>query len=106
VGLQRWFVKNKGKEKRHIEKPLSTPEHRQARVLFAQRLLTMIQQGLPIAFLNEKWFYLFTCQKLLKHMPQAPFEAEGIGCLRPRKVISRCHPIKTMFMGITAAPLH
>jgi hypothetical protein len=33
--LRRWFVKNKGKEKSHVEKPLLTPEHKQARVLFA-----------------------------------------------------------------------
>ena len=103
--LRRWFVKNKGKEKRHVEKPLLTPEHKQARVLFARRLLTMIQQGLPILFLDEKWMYLFSRRKQLKHLPRAPFEEEGIDNLRPRKVISRRHPVKTMFMGIVTAPL-
>jgi hypothetical protein len=65
----------------------------------------MIQQGLPILFLDEKWMYLFSHRKQLKHLPRAPFEEEGIDNLRPRKVISRCHPVKTMFMGIVTAPL-
>ena len=35
----------------------------------------------------------------MKDLPRADFETEGIDRIKAKKVISRRHPIKTMFMG-------
>jgi hypothetical protein len=37
-------------------------------------------------------------------IPRAVFEAEGVDRVRSRRVISRQHPIKTMFMGVITQP--
>ncbi len=55
--LLRWFKKNKGKEGRHVEKPLLKMEHKQARIQFAELLCTLIERGEIIIFEDEKWFY-------------------------------------------------
>ncbi len=36
----------------------------------------------------------------MKHLPRADFEEEGADRIQVRRVISRSHPIKTMFMGV------
>jgi hypothetical protein len=40
----------------------------------------------------------------MKHLPRADFEEEGADRIQVRKVISRSHPIKTMFMGVVFKP--
>ncbi len=57
--LYRWFKKNRGKEKRMKERPLLTEEHKRARLELAERLLTLIEEGAFICYLDEKLFYLF-----------------------------------------------
>jgi len=75
--LLRWFKKNKGKEKRAVFRPLLTEEHKANRIQH---------------------------QKKTKHLPQAEFKAEATDRIRVRRVISRSHPVKTMFMGVINQP--
>jgi len=42
--------------------------------------------------------------KKSKHLPQAEFEAEEADRIRVGRVISRSHPVKTMFMGVITQP--
>ncbi len=103
--LYRWFKKNKGKEKRVKEKPLLTEEHKIRRLQHSERMLILRDQGAIVCYLDEKWFYIFSCRKKSKHLPRADFEGEGADRLRIRRVISRSHPIKTMFMGVLTSPI-
>jgi hypothetical protein len=102
--LYRWFKKNKGKEKRVKEKPLLTEEHKASRLEHANRIRTLHEQGAIICYLDEKWFYHFSRRKKSKHLPRAEFEEEGADRMRVRRVISRRHPVKTMFMGVITQP--
>jgi len=47
---------------------------------------------------------LYSRRKLLKFLLRAMFEADGVERLQIRKVISRRHPIKVMFMGVVTMP--
>jgi hypothetical protein len=80
--LYRWFRKNKGKERKTVERPLLMEEQRQARLQHAQLIQTLTQQGRIIIYLDEKWFYCFLRRKKQKHLPRAPFEPEGADRMR------------------------
>jgi hypothetical protein len=41
----------------------------------------------------------------MKFLPRAEFEPEGAERIRVRRVISRRHPVKTMFMGVITEPI-
>jgi hypothetical protein len=38
-------------------------------------------------------------------MPRAAFEEKGVDWVKAKKVISRCHPVKTMFMAAITKPV-
>ena len=86
------------------EKPLLTEEHKASRLEHANIIRTLHEQGAIICYLDEKWFYLFSHRKKSKHLPRAEFEEEGADRMRVRRVISRRHPVKTMFMGVITQP--
>ncbi len=102
--LYRWFHKNKGKERKTVERPLLMEEHKQARLHHVQLIQTLTQQGRTIIYLDEKWFYCFLRRKKQKHLPRAPFDPEGADRMRIRRIISRRYPVKTMFMGVITTP--
>jgi len=102
--LSRWFKTQGGREKKNCEKPYLSAQQKVARVEFANVVLTMIAEGKIICYLDEKWMYLNSRRKLLKFLPRAMFEADGVERLQIRKVISRRHPIKVMFMGVVTMP--
>jgi hypothetical protein len=54
--LYRWFKKNKGKERRHCEKPLLMVDPKQRRVAYANEQLTMIARNEVDIYLDEKTF--------------------------------------------------
>jgi hypothetical protein len=62
-------------------------------------------EGAIICYLDEKWFYLFSRRRHAKHLPRAEFEEEGVDRIRVRHVISRAHPVKTMYMGVLTEPV-
>ncbi len=102
--LYRWFKKNKGKERRHCEKPLLTVDHKQRRVAYANEQLTGIGRNEVDIYLDEKNFYPWSRRKSLKHMPRAAFEEEGVDWVKAKKAISICCPVKTMFMAAITKP--
>ena len=59
-----------------------------------------------VCFLDEKWFYTIGRQRRLKHLPRGPHEPEGVDRVKLPRALSRRFPIKVMFMGIVAKPLH
>ena len=75
-----------------------------ARVRYSTRVLELIAQQKKIIYLDEKWFYTTSRRKKLKYLRRQPHEAIGTGNLRRRKVISRKHSLKTMFIGVIAEP--
>ena len=48
---------------------------------------------IPVAWLDEKWFYTTNRRRQLKHLPKAPWEEEGIDRL-----------VKVMYLGVVARP--
>jgi hypothetical protein len=62
----------------------------------------MQREGRHICYLDEKWFYTTTRRKKLKYVPRQPYEAIGADYVRRRKVVSRRHSLKTMFIGVVA----
>ena len=57
-----------------------------------------------IAMLDEKWFYVTSRRKTIKRLPLQPGEEEGDDLIPQPKMRSRCHPIKSMFMGVVGRP--
>ncbi len=102
--LLRWFKKNKEVERRTVQRPLLTQERKQARLEHVRQMQDLHCERRHIFYLDEKWFYLFSKRKKSKYLPRAVFEAEGVGRVRSRRVISRQHPIKTMIMGVITQP--
>jgi hypothetical protein len=40
-----------------------------------------------------------------KYLPRAAFKEEEVDRVRVRRVVSRSHPVKTMFMGVLTNPI-
>jgi hypothetical protein len=102
--LKRWFKKMKGKELKISSKPYLTEEHKASRLRYCERIQQLIQESKIITYLDEKWFYTDSRRKKMKYLPRQPFEAEGSDRLHARKVISRRHGLKTMFIGVVGNP--
>ena len=102
--LLRWFHKKGGKEKSCIEKPYLSNQQKVARLEWSQEMLTLLESNAVICYLDEKWFYTSSRRRSLKYLPKANFEAEGADKLKVRKVISRRHSLKTMFITVVSAP--
>jgi hypothetical protein len=64
--LLRWFKKNKGIEKRTVQRPILTNEQKIARLQHAELIQNLDQQGKTICYLDEKWFYCFSRRKKQK----------------------------------------
>ncbi len=61
--LLRWFKKNKGIEKRMVQRPILMNEHKIARLQHAELIQNLHHQGKTICYLDEKWFYCFSRRK-------------------------------------------
>jgi hypothetical protein len=100
--LKQWFSDMKGKQLSPNKKPYLTPEHLAVRVAYANRMLQIQREGRHICYLDEKWFYMTSQRKKLKYLPWQPYEVVGADYVRRRKVISRRHILKAMFIGVVA----
>ena len=88
-----------------IEKPLDTLTHIQARIEWVRKYYDLLtDDDSPVAFLDEKWFYTTNRRNKLKHLPLQPGEAPGSDKLYRSKMRCRCHPVKSMFLGVVARP--
>ena len=102
--LALWFQEQGGKEISSTEKPLLTDEHKTKRVSWAREHFKLFSDTtVPIAFLDEKWFYTTNRRKNLKVLPQAASENLVEPYKRPR-IRSRRYPVKVMYLGVVAAP--
>ena len=102
-----FFYRNGGKLKRQQTKPRLTEEHIKNRLIFANKWNDLLQDSTDLyyCFLDEKWFYTTSCRKKEKHLPRASFETVSDAHVEPKKVRSRRHPCKIMYMGIVAPPI-
>ena len=109
----RFFQENKGIIKRPTTKPRLTKKHKVSRVVFSKknkrRLNRKKMKGAKhvkfhYCFIDEKWFYIFTNRKKRKYLPAATFENLSDVIAPARKIRSRRHVTKVMFMGIIAPP--
>jgi hypothetical protein len=64
----------------------------------------MTDPTIPVAWLDEKWFYTTNRRRQLKHLPKAPWEEEGVDRLVRPRIVSRRHPVKVMYLGVVARP--
>jgi hypothetical protein len=102
--LAQWFRRLGGKERSgRLEKPVLTQEHMEKRVEWAQTMQTNMADKV-IVHLDEKWFYCNTRRKKYKDLGLQHGEEAGADELPIRRVVSRQHPTKVMFMGIIAKP--
>ena len=89
-----WFFQQGGQEKSPLAKPLLTNEHKELRVAWARKWFqTMCDPNLPVAFLDEKWFYTTNRRRRLKVLPKGGHENEIPEYQRP-KIRSRRYPVK------------
>ena len=103
--LSKWFDDNGGKLKAPVEKPLLTPKHMQQRVDWVHKYKYILSDDTkPVAFLDEKWFYTSSRRRRRKILPRGPNEPEGADIVPIKKVRSRRHPVKAMFLGVVARP--
>ena len=101
----RWFKKQGGKENSsYLEKPFLTGDRKQDRMQWALRMQRLLLNNSIVVHLDEKWFYTTSRRRTYKHLPRAKFEQAGIDRIRVRKVISRRHPAKCMFMAAITKP--
>jgi hypothetical protein len=92
----------KGEQLSPNKKPCLTPEHLEMRIAYAIQMLQMQREGRYICYLDEKWFYTTARRKKLKYVPRQPYKVVGADCVRRRKVVSRRHSLKTLFIGVVA----
>ena len=102
----RWFKKQGGKEKSsYLEKPYLSDERKQDRIEWAMTKEGLLSRNIIVVHLDEKWFYTTSRRRTYKYLPQADFENYGVDAVHVRKVISRCHPAKCMFIGAVTKPI-
>jgi hypothetical protein len=108
--VRRWFKANHGKARKRSYRPILTPERKIERKKWAAYWLDKIQdaratgQPLYIAFLDEKWFYIYSRRKKAKILPPGPGEMEEDAFLPTIRVASRRHAEKVMLLGVIAKP--
>ena len=99
-----WFKNNGGVEKSPIEKPLLTKEHKEKRVLWARKWFKKLTDPeIPVAYLDEKWFYTTNRRRVMKKLPKGEDEIKIPEYQKP-KIRSQRYPVKVMYMGVVAAP--
>jgi hypothetical protein len=108
--VHRWFKKNNGKTKKQSYWPILSPERKEKRKEWATFWLDKIQHardsGVPlyIAFLDEKWFYIYSRRKRAKILPPGLGETEEDSFLPTIRVASRQHAEKVMLLGMISKP--
>ena len=103
--LSCWFTQQGGKQKSPKEKPLDTPELMRKRMIWAQKHFKLLTDpNIPVASLDEKWFYTTNRRRKIKYLPKGPHEREEDVDTSHPKIISRRFPVKAMFLGVVARP--
>ena len=109
-----FFYKHGGKIKADVTKPRLSLEQREERVLFATKWKSLLEKDalekeLPKkiyrCYLDEKWFYTSSRRRKVKVLPRAQFESVKQSFVKNKKVRTRRHPCKVMFMAVVAPPI-
>ena len=58
-----------------------------------------------VCYLNEKWFYTTNHQNKIKKLPKGKNEEEGVDTVVLPKIISRCVPVNSIFLGVVSQTL-
>ena len=110
--LFRWWKKQGGKEKSSIEKPRLTPEHCGKRLDWIEKWEDVATDpNIPVAYLDEKWFYTATRRRKIKMLPlsdeelSSPNLASVHASEASPKIRSRRHPVKAMCLGVVGRPM-
>ena len=110
--LFRWWKKQGGKEKSSIEKPRLTPEHCGKRLDWIEKWEDITTDpNIPVAYLDEKWFYTTARRRKIKMLPlsdeelSSPNLASIHASMASPKIRSRRHPVKVMYLGVVGRPM-
>ena len=104
--LNKWFIRQGGKEFAPTTKPLDTLDHIQKRIVWIREYYQILTDiNAPVAYLDDKWFYTTNRQRPVKKLPRLPDEEEGSDFVPPSKVRSRRFPIKVIFMRDVGRPI-
>ena len=104
TGVYRWFKARGGKERNgRFEKPVLTDEHIEKRVNWVHTMTGALANKI-IVHLDEKWFYCNSRRKSYKILNLQVGEQAGAADIPIRRVVSRQHPTKVMFMGVIGNP--
>ena len=110
--LYRWWKKCGGKEKSSIEKPKLTKEHCKQRLEWIEKWAKITTDpNMPVAYLDEKWFYTTSRRRKIKLLPLSSHEEKNTANLialrdseNSPKIRSRRYPVKVMCLGVVARP--
>ena len=104
--VYKWFRQQGGKEHSAKEKPLDTDVHRRNRLQWVRTWWDLLTNAsAPVAFLDEKWFYVTNRRRKIKRLPLGQGEAPGMDFIPSPKLLSRRFPVKAMFMGVVGNPI-
>ena len=105
----RFFHKNDGRLVHGSSVPRVTDEQIQQRVIWASNWLELFTWmsclGIPVCFLDEKWFYTTSRRKKMKLLPRADFETEAEAFVPMPRLRNRRYALKVMCMGIVGLPV-
>jgi hypothetical protein len=97
-----------GKFKSHVTKPRLTDVHIDARLHWAlkwKEWLRLPKHHRHCVWLDEKWFYISTRRRKIRHLPHHPLtETPEDAFVAQPKTLSRRYPVKVMFQGIATRP--
>ena len=110
--LFRWWRKQGGKEKSSIEKPRLTPEYCRKRLDWIEKWEDITTDpNIPVAYLDEKWFYTSSRRRKIKTLPlsdeelSSPNLASIHASEASPKIRSRRYPVKVMYLGVVGRPM-
>ena len=110
--LFRWWKKQGGKEKSSIEKPRLTPECCRKRLDWIEKWEDITTDpNIPVAHLDEKWFYTAAQRRKIKMLPlsdeelSSPNLASIHASEASPKIRSRRCPVKVMCLGVVGRPM-
>jgi len=102
--IRKWFLKLGGKQKRVVERPIITPLRKIERVKWCTDRKQQVESDEPfyMAFLDEKWFYVRSRRRKMKHLPLGEHEQAGANVLPMVRTASRRFPTKVCHQLIVA----
>lgn len=103
--LAKCFREHGGQTKVPCTRPLLSDSRKAERCEWVnQNRFLFSGKYVPVAFLDEKWFYTTCRRKLMKVLPREESELSPVVYKRPQ-MRNRRFPIKVMYLGVVACPV-